>query len=249
MGDFGLAREYGSPLKAYTSVVVTLWYRAPELLLGIKEYSTHIDVWSLGCIFGELLLMEPLFPGKSEVDELNRIFKVRLYWFTLFYQVVIPTRAFYILGKSIISVETKIFTQLRKSALKLNEERTFVSDFFYRWSIFDNKPTRGELVFFGFPSKWHNLPVLYLSVPIISGVIEQCNCQRRRNHITLFCGYRIWNIKWNRYGTRFYITNLRCQYVLLLFSRVQNFKFWRKITTRFFLVSCSLSKSPQWWST
>jgi len=56
--------------------VVTLWYRAPELLLGVKEYSTHIDVWSLGCIFGELLLMEPLFPGKSEVDELNRIFKV-----------------------------------------------------------------------------------------------------------------------------------------------------------------------------
>ncbi len=56
--------------------MVTLWYRAPELLLGVKEYSTHIDVWSLGCIFGELLLMEPLFPGKSEVDELNRIFKV-----------------------------------------------------------------------------------------------------------------------------------------------------------------------------
>ena len=76
MGDFGLAREYGSPLKAYTAIVVTLWYRAPELLLGIKEYSTFIDVWSLGCIFGELLLMEPLFPGKSEVDELNRIFKV-----------------------------------------------------------------------------------------------------------------------------------------------------------------------------
>jgi len=76
VGDFGLAREYGSPLKAYTSVVVTLWYRAPELLLGIKEYSTFIDVWSIGCIFGELLLMEPLFPGKSEVDELNRIFKL-----------------------------------------------------------------------------------------------------------------------------------------------------------------------------
>merc|ERR1712112_528556 len=68
--------EYGSPLKPYTSIVVTLWYRAPELLLGIKEYSTHIDVWSVGCIFGELLLMEPLFPGKSEVDQLNRIFKL-----------------------------------------------------------------------------------------------------------------------------------------------------------------------------
>jgi len=76
VGDFGLAREYGSPLKNYTAIVVTLWYRAPELLLGIKQYSTHIDVWSIGCILGELLLMEPLFPGKSEVDELNRIFKL-----------------------------------------------------------------------------------------------------------------------------------------------------------------------------
>ena len=76
VGDFGLAREYGSPLQAYTSIVVTLWYRAPELLLGIKEYSTAIDVWSCGCIFGELLLMNPLFPGESEVDELNKIFKL-----------------------------------------------------------------------------------------------------------------------------------------------------------------------------
>ena len=76
VGDFGLAREYGSPLKAYTAIVVTLWYRAPELLLGIKEYSTFIDVWSIGCIFGEFLLMNPLFPGKSDIDELNRIFKL-----------------------------------------------------------------------------------------------------------------------------------------------------------------------------
>lgn len=75
VGDFGLAREYGSPLKAYTSIVVTLWYRAPELLLCAKEYSTPIDMWSVGCIFAELLLMNALFPGKSEVDQLNRVFK------------------------------------------------------------------------------------------------------------------------------------------------------------------------------
>ncbi|KAF4527021.1 hypothetical protein B566_EDAN001569 [Ephemera danica] len=75
VGDFGLAREYGSPLKPYTPIVVTLWYRSPELLLGVKEYSTPIDVWSVGCIFGELLLMEALFPGKSEIDQLNKIFK------------------------------------------------------------------------------------------------------------------------------------------------------------------------------
>ncbi|KAF5270973.1 hypothetical protein FQA39_LY08276 [Lamprigera yunnana] len=76
VGDFGLAREYGSPLKVYTPIVVTLWYRAPELLLGIKPYSTTIDVWSVGCIFGELALMNAVFPGKSEIDELHRIFKL-----------------------------------------------------------------------------------------------------------------------------------------------------------------------------
>lgn len=76
VGDFGLAREYGSPLKPYTAIVVTLWYRAPELLLGIKEYSTFIDVWSIGCIFGEFLLMNPLFAGKSEAEQLNKIFKL-----------------------------------------------------------------------------------------------------------------------------------------------------------------------------
>ncbi len=76
VGDFGLAREFGSPLKPYTPIVVTLWYRAPELLLGQREYKTHIDVWSCGCIFGELLQMEPLFPAKSEQDQLNRIFKL-----------------------------------------------------------------------------------------------------------------------------------------------------------------------------
>ncbi|VVD03579.1 unnamed protein product [Leptidea sinapis] len=66
VGDFGLAREYGSPLRQYTPIVVTLWYRAPELLLCCKEYSTPIDMWSVGCIFAEFVTMNPLFPGKSE---------------------------------------------------------------------------------------------------------------------------------------------------------------------------------------
>ncbi|KAI3467676.1 hypothetical protein Pfo_024339 [Paulownia fortunei] len=74
--DFGLARQYGSPLKPYTHLVVTLWYRAPELLLGAKQYSTAIDMWSLGCIMAELLSKEPLFNGKSEVDQLDKIFKI-----------------------------------------------------------------------------------------------------------------------------------------------------------------------------
>ncbi|KAJ4776173.1 Cyclin-dependent kinase 2 [Rhynchospora pubera] len=73
--DFGLARQYGSPLKPYTPLVVTLWYRAPELLLGAKEYSTAIDLWSVGCIMAELLTKEPLFYGGDEKTQLNKIFK------------------------------------------------------------------------------------------------------------------------------------------------------------------------------
>ncbi|XP_047318985.1 cyclin-dependent kinase G-2 isoform X2 [Impatiens glandulifera] len=73
--DFGLARQYGSPLKPYTHLVVTLWYRSPELLLGAKQYSTAIDMWSLGCIMAELLSKEPLFNGRTEVDQLDKIFR------------------------------------------------------------------------------------------------------------------------------------------------------------------------------
>ncbi|KAL1916510.1 uncharacterized protein VTP21DRAFT_5701 [Calcarisporiella thermophila] len=76
VADFGLARKYGSPLGPMTQLVVTLWYRSPELLLGAKEYSTAVDMWSVGCIFGELVNKEPLFPGKSEIDQLNKIFQL-----------------------------------------------------------------------------------------------------------------------------------------------------------------------------
>ena len=74
--DFGLARQYSDPLRPYTHMVVTLWYRAPELLLGQRLYSTGVDVWSLGCIMGELLCKDPLFQGKTEIDQIDRIFRV-----------------------------------------------------------------------------------------------------------------------------------------------------------------------------
>ena len=74
--DFGLARHYGDPLRAYTHVVVTLWYRAPELLLGQREYGTPVDCWSLGCIVAELLGRDPLFQGKSEIDQIDRVFRL-----------------------------------------------------------------------------------------------------------------------------------------------------------------------------
>mmetsp|Transcript_28613 Transcript_28613/g.84697 ORF Transcript_28613/g.84697 Transcript_28613/m.84697 type:complete len:292 (+) Transcript_28613:917-1792(+) len=76
LADFGLARAFGIPVRAYTHEVVTLWYRAPEILLGSKTYSTPVDLWSIGCIFAEMLNHKPLFPGDSEIDQLFKIFQV-----------------------------------------------------------------------------------------------------------------------------------------------------------------------------
>ena len=68
LGDFGLARAFGIPVRKYTHEVVTLWYRSPEILLGGKQYSTPVDIWSVGCIFAEMVNLHPLFPGDSEID-------------------------------------------------------------------------------------------------------------------------------------------------------------------------------------
>ncbi|NP_001348696.1 Cyclin-dependent kinase 11.1 [Caenorhabditis elegans] len=74
IADFGLAREYGDPLKKFTSIVVTLWYRSPELLLGTRLYSTPVDMWSVGCIMAEFILLKPLFPGRGELEQIKKIF-------------------------------------------------------------------------------------------------------------------------------------------------------------------------------
>ncbi|PIO69936.1 hypothetical protein TELCIR_08228 [Teladorsagia circumcincta] len=71
-----LERNFSIPSRVYTHEVVTLWYRAPEILLGGRYYSTAIDVWSLGCIFSEMVSGSPLFAGDSEIDQLFRIFKI-----------------------------------------------------------------------------------------------------------------------------------------------------------------------------
>jgi cyclin-dependent kinase len=76
LADFGLARAFGIPLRSYTHEVVTLWYRAPEVLLGSKLYSTTVDIWSIGCIFGEMVLKSALFQGDSEIDQLFKIFRI-----------------------------------------------------------------------------------------------------------------------------------------------------------------------------
>ena len=57
----------------YTDYVATRWYRAPELLVGDTQYGPPVDVWAIGCVFAELLSGQALWPGKSDVDQLNLI--------------------------------------------------------------------------------------------------------------------------------------------------------------------------------
>merc|ERR1712224_318686 len=76
IADLGLSRAFSVPLKDYTHEVVTLWYRAPEVLLGSSHYGLSVDIWSIGCIFAELVRKTPPFQGDSEVQQLIYIFKL-----------------------------------------------------------------------------------------------------------------------------------------------------------------------------
>jgi serine/threonine protein kinase len=74
LADFGLAKVFGSPDKRYSPQCVTLWYKPPELLFGATLYGPSVDMWSMGCIFAELLLRRPLLPGSNDLDQLGKIF-------------------------------------------------------------------------------------------------------------------------------------------------------------------------------
>ncbi|KAJ8113567.1 hypothetical protein ONZ43_g5127 [Nemania bipapillata] len=85
IADFGLARHYdgsvpqagkggGEGKREYTSLVVTRWYRPPELLLHLKRYTTAIDMWGVGCVFGEMLIGKPILAGESDAHQLEIIF-------------------------------------------------------------------------------------------------------------------------------------------------------------------------------
>ena len=76
IADFGLARSFGAPVRSYSPEVVTLWYRAPDVLLSSRYYSTSIDLWSIGCIFAELVTKRPLFTGSNVKDQMHRIQRV-----------------------------------------------------------------------------------------------------------------------------------------------------------------------------
>ncbi|KAI0019022.1 PHO system negative regulator [Xylariomycetidae sp. FL0641] len=76
LGDFGLARAFGIPVNTFSNEVVTLWYRAPDVLLGSRTYNTSIDIWSAACIMAEMYTGRPLFPGTTNEDQIIRIFRI-----------------------------------------------------------------------------------------------------------------------------------------------------------------------------
>ncbi|KAK7350853.1 hypothetical protein VNO77_09855 [Canavalia gladiata] len=75
IADFGLANSIEAE-RPFTNRVVTLWYRAPELLLGSTDYGFGIDLWSVGCLFAEMFVGRPIMPGRTEVEQLHMIFKL-----------------------------------------------------------------------------------------------------------------------------------------------------------------------------
>lgn len=77
LADFGLARIHGSPNPRMTHQVITRWYRPPELLYSASQYGAAVDIWSLGCIFAELMLRMPYLPGDSDIDQLAKIYHAR----------------------------------------------------------------------------------------------------------------------------------------------------------------------------
>lgn len=76
IADFGLAKQtHLNP--PFTEYVSTRWYRAPELILGDRKYDKSVDIYAIGCIFAELLANgKPLFPGKNEIDQMDKILKI-----------------------------------------------------------------------------------------------------------------------------------------------------------------------------
>ena len=75
--DFNSAKIYGSPNKKHSKQATTICYRSPEQLFSSKFYGPSTDIWSAGCIFGELFLRTHMFPGEGQIDQLGKIFAIR----------------------------------------------------------------------------------------------------------------------------------------------------------------------------
>lgn len=76
LADFGLNKTTGTYLKMFSKDVITLFYRAPEILLGSRFYGPQVDIWSLGCVFLEMILLKVIFEGENEMDQIIQIFKI-----------------------------------------------------------------------------------------------------------------------------------------------------------------------------
>lgn len=162
--------------------MVTLWYRAPEILLGARQYSTPVDVWSVGCIFAEMVNQRPLFPGDSEIDELFRIFrysfkKLALIFFFLkiwFYYVSAGTWCFYYCNF--------LFACTSLKSIGYSERRNLARGFFIAWLqvCFSKVATEGTDFFMFFAM----LCCLFTSQPYRLRVIPQH--RRKTRHGTEF---------------------------------------------------------------
>ncbi|CAD5216401.1 unnamed protein product [Bursaphelenchus xylophilus] len=192
IGDFGLCREYGDPLKPYTPVVVTLWYRCPELLLGAKLYSTKVDMWSIGCIFGEFLKLKPMFQGSSEIDQLNKIFldtgvPNETVWpgykdLPGIPRCIFPSAPFnQFRSKYLKDVCSENGLDLLQRLLALCPERRISAEEALKHKFFTEKPEPAS--FESFPTwpenleKFKNPPILALSQSLNSSQRILCRCQ------------------------------------------------------------------------
>ena len=76
LADFGLAKKASFLQRRKSNSIVSLWYRAPEIVLGSEEYLLGVDIWSLGCLFGELMQTRPVFYCKSDQEVLDKAFRI-----------------------------------------------------------------------------------------------------------------------------------------------------------------------------
>lgn len=75
IADFGISRVLVPPIRTFSHEVVTLWYRPPEVLLGVEKYFLALDMWAVGLILAEMSTKMPLFRGDSEIDQILKVFR------------------------------------------------------------------------------------------------------------------------------------------------------------------------------
>ena len=162
LGDFGLARTI-SPIvqrnKLYSGNVVTIWYRPPELLLGMKNYDLEVDMWSIGCVFAELLMGEPIFKGNNEKEQIEQIFKIcgspnEMTWpgvvYLPSYDELIPKNTFdnnlkiYLTSKSSAPIDDITFDLIQKMLMVNPRDRISAEEALRHEYFSDSHPVKME---------------------------------------------------------------------------------------------------------